>query len=1069
MSSFDIIVDVSGATAEWYTTTSSWDNGMALTVVAVGIVVAALGVVMSGFSNPFGRSDDVTSPMDPELADEISERMSSPSGRQRTSISREFVTRAAETASSATNALSGAASGAASSVRSSPVVERMVSSAEGIKRSAASIASYFTGKIKGVNKENIMNKFLFIPESQSKLLAKYKNIKTGFVLVVFQLYEDVNEILWKIHENGRESVTPQEIEKIFENFMAKFIKYFPDVINLGQKLSGKSHGVMLCFAIAECIDHIGTKLDKYPDNFFDKMDLDEVCLKFFIKHTFYSHMLDGGTDKVQFTTEMARKVFEKYFDIFDAILLCCKGTTANPEGNKWSVMMKQLKSHNGGISDDQDLMSLWWLAANLMSDLRALHYHVKTGQQYTLLTASIRNMLKCHENENGDVLESPIIKILISPHPQAAITSLPNRRSHPIDRIKKYAYHFHLFLAFLANVEEFEGVKLNPPTKKQSTYFLRRGKLPGYSDSTPEEEAALQEALFILYILPHLCTQASKESGDRYLNAGFTLPFTFQNQKDTKDCNQLIGKYGETVLLKKLQDRRAKQLDHEWNVVRRLAAVVVREHGSDRLSNLDEATFSDDTDRSNFKALSVKYGGDDVVSTILVATRKQLREQYEDSKLAEINELSHLASVVTKYCRANGISMDSFSCDRLTEDEDGEFSELYLKHMTLRGGEAQLNNKLIEVRQEWESSAFAEQVDLRHLALKAAEKVVDANTLSTPATLRVDLFTGKDRQTFNNLLERYGQEVLFSKMAPYLATYQGQCDGIPPIDGVLRAQSCGKDYSSSNPRWILGTRSDNLGHGFTGSPFCTSCARSFDIGTGKFSPYEQIILEQIEEDPRQNLSQQQYARLKKLRPYKAVREIRVYLTTHKTTIDSNTTIDFGICDRTSIPKVNSLTLNNNNIFNSIINNNRVMLAKEHRIFSIGGRDTTKLNIEQVDEVFSDECNKSKRVLIQFGSLIAKRKESNYYNYEKVTRTIEIGETAGIKIDAYQKICKTYDLSSKYWFVRKVSDESKFKKEDMILSIDGVDVSGLTKSEVHDILEQTERQRVFEVLTWVEQS
>ena len=76
--------------------------------------------------------------------------------------------------------------------------------------------------------------------------------------------------------------------------------------------------------------------------------------------------------------------------------------------------------------------------------------------------------------------------------------------------------------------------------------------------------------------------------------------------------------------------------------------------------------------------------------------------------------------------------------------------------------------------------------------------------------------------------------------------------------------------------------------------------------------------------------------------------------------------------------------------------------------------------------------------------------------------------AGIKIDDLQKICKTYDLSSKNWFVRKVSDESKFKKEDMILSIDGADVSGLTKSEVHDILEQTERQRVFEVLTWVQQ-
>ena len=1251
MSSFDI-VNVSGATAEWYTTTSSWDSGMALSVVAVGMVVAALGVVMSG--NPFGRrnNDDVTSPMDPELAHDINEQMGSPSsGRRRTSISREVATRV----SSATNALSGIASGA------SPTIERLVSSANNKKRT---VTSYFTGLIDGVNKKNIMNKFLFIPESQSKLLVKYKNIKTGFVSVVFKLYEDVNEILWKIHK--KENVTPQEIEQIFEDFMDEFIKYFPDVINLGQKLSGKSHGVMLCFAIAECIDHIGTKLDKYPNHFFDKMDLDEVCLQFFIKHTFYSHMLDGKTDPEQFTTEMARKVFEKYFDIFDAILLCCKGTTANPEGNKWSVMMKQLKSNNGGISDDQDLMSLWWLAANLMSDLRALHYHVETGQQYTLLTASIRNMLKCHENENGDVLESPIIKILVSPHPQATICALPNRISHPEKRIKIYADHFHQFLAFLASVEEFEGVKLNPPTKEQSTYFFRRGKLPGYSDSTPEEEAALQLACAILYIIPHLCAQASKESGDRYLDDWFTLPFTFKSQDDNNLCNDLIKKYGKDVVLEKLQRRRASQLDNEWNVLRRLAAfivreyndnqltnvdenlftndvdksnfkalsvkhggddevsamlvevrsqfrdstfaeiaelkrlaavivraydtaklsnvdeetfsddrdkssfkalsdkykgndkvsamlvatrndwndstlaeinelsrlaaVVVREHDTDKLSNVDEDTFSNDRDKSSFKALSDKYKGNDKVSAKLVATRKQYedstlaekaelsrlaavvvrehdtdklsnvdedtfsndrdkssfkalsdkydnvsaklvatRKQYEGSEFAAKAELSHLASVVSKYCQANGVSIGSFSCNMLTDDEvvDDEVTELYFKHQKLHGGEEQLNNKLIEIRQEWESSALAEYNDLRHLALKAAEKVVDANTLTSPATLSVDLFTGEDRRKFNNLFTQYGQdqEVLFSKMAPYLTTYQGTCDGIPPIDGVLQARPCGKDYSSNDPRQILGMRTGSRGHGFTGLAFCDKCRRAIE---SKYPYYEQHILEQIEEDPNQDLPQQQNARLKWLRPYKAVRRVGVYFTTHKTTIESNTRISFGLCSRTRIPKVKSLTLNNNNDDDNDNNNNSVMLAKDHRIFSIGGRDTTTLSIEHVKEIFSHECNKSKRVLIQFGSLIAKSKVTirgmEYYIYQETTRTVEVGDSAGIAIDKLQKF-KKYELSSKNWFVIGVSESSDFEKDDMILSIDGDDVSGLERTEMVKRITNKERRRVFKVLTW----
>lgn len=456
-------------------------HGIDKVMIVVAGVACALFIVYMMIGH--GSNDDVTSPMGPELANDIDDIMGGPPmGRQRISRSRELATRAVATASSATNALSGAASRAASRVSSSPVVERMVSSAEGVKRS---VATFFTGTHKNITEDNIMQKLLFIPESQSKLRDKYNNITDGFVPVVFKLYDDVKAILLRIYKDGSmdgwKDVDQQEIDKIFEDFMVEFIQHFPDVINLGQKLSGKSHGVMLCFAIAECIDHIGTKLDSHPDHYFDKMDLDEVCLQFFIKHTFYCHMLHGGTDKVRFTTQMAREVFEKYFDIFDAIVLCCKGTTANPEGNKWSVMMKQLKSYNCGIGDKEDLMSLWWLVANLMSDLRALHYHIITGAQYTLMVASIRNMLKCHENEIGEVLQSKIIKILISPHPQATISTLPNRSAHPEWRIKRNAEDFYQFLSsFLDNVDKFDGVELKPPTKKQSTYFLCRDNLPVY-------------------------------------------------------------------------------------------------------------------------------------------------------------------------------------------------------------------------------------------------------------------------------------------------------------------------------------------------------------------------------------------------------------------------------------------------------------------------------------------------------------------------------------------------------------------------------------------------------------
>ena len=98
-----------------------------------------------------------------------------------------------------------------------------------------------SGNVSSDNNDDIMARLLFITEKQSKLRKKYGRIKSGFIGDVFNLHDDVKNFVMRTEKGNYDSVSTNEIDQCFEGFITKFIIYYPNVINAGQKLSGKSH------------------------------------------------------------------------------------------------------------------------------------------------------------------------------------------------------------------------------------------------------------------------------------------------------------------------------------------------------------------------------------------------------------------------------------------------------------------------------------------------------------------------------------------------------------------------------------------------------------------------------------------------------------------------------------------------------------------------------------------------------------------------------------------------------------------------------------------------------------
>ena len=110
---------------------------------------------------------------------------------------------------------------------------------------------------------------LFIPQDQVNLRQKYQHLTHPAVKLVWNAFDTLTGFL---HRIGTESqATPEEIELAFRKFADEFIKIYPSIGNLGQKLDEKGYAYIMCFAVNASIDYEGTAS-------YDRMLLTNCCV-----------------------------------------------------------------------------------------------------------------------------------------------------------------------------------------------------------------------------------------------------------------------------------------------------------------------------------------------------------------------------------------------------------------------------------------------------------------------------------------------------------------------------------------------------------------------------------------------------------------------------------------------------------------------------------------------------------------------------------------------------------------------------------------------------------------------
>ena len=770
----------------------------------------------------------------------------------------------------------------------------------------------------------IMSRDLFLTKDQINLRTKYDKNKKDYEVInsVFNVFDTVKDILVKF-ENDKD-VTPEEVEACFSELL-NGLSHSPNkhLLNLGQEITGKSHGFELCFAIAASILN-----DNEAE--YDQMDFKNCCISYLIRHTWRSHLLDGGTDRETkgdlFTTDVAEKGFKKFYDLTDSIVECCDSTDTDPLGNQWQSMERQLrKESNTYHLKGKDRMTFWWLVANLNSSLRALYYYAKEKKQYTLMTSSVRNRRQKYDNHDaGVVLESPIMKVLNNPHPEAIMGHLSKRSCHSVESIYAYRHNFVEMVKPLKG-KIVDGIELLPPLKDEDTeYFLRYGRVDGHAPTENEMREQYIQCLQ-LYAVPHLAAVASDETKDNDLSG-----LSVDNIKDVK-----------------------------FNKV----------------------------DKDNFDELERRLGLGSLVDAL-----KRARKRWCDSALAELNDLQQLAAVVYSYYEKEELDIEfsdyvksSFDFNQLCTDEN---NELVTKYTIILGGkdepkgQNELKKKLIETRQQFDDSAFRDQhVELRRLARVAAANQPDltANDIESPLSLDTDLFSNEtDKISFNKLLDKYGSETLFEMWSLYLKRYQGECPGIDAT-GKLPSQPCGKSLTVDNPRNTIGSRGTNSikGSGFFGFQVCKECMK--DISEQKYIYHERSILQQklsnrdISKEQRVQLQE----RLQQILPrYKAICELdRQHCTVNEVVVKTNQLSNISLCDC----KLTRATM--------LLQDCGGLLA-EQRILAVNGIPSDKMRAAAVKELLSKQRENAETVF-HVGKLLTNYQESNPVEVE-VTEGQKLG-------------------------------------------------------------------------------
>jgi len=457
-----------------------------------------------------------------------------------------------------------------------------------------------------------------------------------------------------------------------------------------------------------------------------------------IRHTFRSILLDGKTDSSTFTTDLAAALFSQHITLLDFITVCCKGTTACPEGNKWPVMKKQLETHGTTFGlDDADRMPFWWLVGSINIGFRALYFHAKSGgKPFTIMNASIRNMREGHNNQDGNILKSKVLVVYNGPHAQASQSSLANKAVHPPAMIQMYTEHATAFLKFLDGLV-FEEIEIKVPGVNDLLYYLRRAKMNGLTE-TPEEAAARREALLVLYAIPHLAAVLAVALKDKDLSS-LTIDTmidedTFSNPLDWKAYNELLRRLTKAEVVRKLKARREKQLSNVWNQLKHIAAVIVK--GGNNISELRSRALKSFTfeaaDEIIFKALTARFGN----GAPLLRLLQDARKQWDKSKLKELIDLKHIAAEIVK--GGNDIfDLTSFEGITFEGDDKKTFERLTAKFDT-----AELLRKLQDAR-----------VDLKHIA---AVIVDGGNDIFKLTSFNGITFKGEDKKIFERLTAKFG-------------------------------------------------------------------------------------------------------------------------------------------------------------------------------------------------------------------------------------------------------------------------------------------------------------------------
>jgi hypothetical protein len=342
------------------------------------------------------------------------------------------------------------------------------------------------------------------------------------------------------------------IKVAYEASAKRYMSLVGEIGNRGQDLSLRRHAICLCFAINPCIQY-------KDEGDFCRMDPENECIAWLKKMMFYSALLDGGTTDLD--PDVAAKIFDSYINVFDSMLVCCRGTDACPKGNEWSVMEAQLKnlSEAHGLQG-KDRTSFWWLYGAIGAGWRVAYNYAHSRQPYFLCYTSLRNLEYMYDNPTESILSNPLVNTFLLPHPQAQMSHLANLLLYPLARNNRFRGHLVGFLEPLNGIQS-HGTEVRAPAYENLEFFLRRAKI---SDCTPEEIAARTDIL----------RRMQREAGAVVANM-WDLILTFWPKlqdmgMDDREAASFIGDvcgdgYGNMVLSKIEQSKK-------WEHIRQLQA-----------------------------------------------------------------------------------------------------------------------------------------------------------------------------------------------------------------------------------------------------------------------------------------------------------------------------------------------------------------------------------------------------------------------------------------------------------------------------------------------------------------